>query len=158
MRASKSGSERQDGRRCQFVPRADEQGVEPTGPNELTEFLAGSVGDDHLFEVDSRRAQEHVGVAQQALGGGGALGPRSRLVFDRDHERHAQGFVPCVLATEPHQPVRIDVRVRRHERAGHVGWARVLLEVHDDLRSIAVTGVSAIALGLLTGLVALSEL
>jgi hypothetical protein len=133
MRTSKSGSERQHGRRCQFVPRADKQGVEPTRANELTELLAGSVGDYHLFEVDTRCAQEHVGVVQQALGGRGALGPGTRLVFDRDYERDAEWIVSRVLATERHQPVRIDARVRCHERAGQLGSAWMLLKVHDRL-------------------------
>ena len=62
MRASKARSERQHVRRRRLVSRADEEGVEPTGPYELTKLLAGSVGDDHLFEVDSGCAQEHVRV------------------------------------------------------------------------------------------------
>ena len=46
------------------MPGADEQGVEPSEAHELPELRTGFVRDDDLFEVDPRRAQEHIDVAQ----------------------------------------------------------------------------------------------
>jgi hypothetical protein len=46
------------------VPGADEQRVEPSAAHELPKLRIDFVRDDDLFEVDTRRAQQHIDVAQ----------------------------------------------------------------------------------------------
>ena len=112
------------------VARADQQAVEPTEADELSELLPAAVRDDDLFEMDPRRVKEHVGVTQQALGSRRALGPRTRLVLDRYQERYDERPISRVLAADPDQAMRIDVRVGREERAIESGWAGGLFEFH----------------------------
>jgi len=105
------------------VPGADEQGVESSEAHELLELHTGFVRDHDRFEVDPRRAQEHINVAQKALGSSGAIQPRPRVVLDRYQERDAERLIPRVLATDCHQAVRIDVRLGRDKRAMKRGYA-----------------------------------
>jgi hypothetical protein len=116
MLARQAGSERQHAGGRRVVPRADEQGVETAEAHKLPELRAGSVRDDDLVEVDAGRAQEHVGVVQQAFCRATAFGPRPRLVVDRNEERHAERLSACVLAAAAHESVRIDARVGCDER------------------------------------------
>ncbi|HET8820106.1 MAG TPA: hypothetical protein VFM57_01040 [Thermoleophilaceae bacterium] len=133
------------------VTGTDQQGVEPTEADELAELLTASVRDDDLLEIDPCGLQEQVGVAQQTLGSSGARRPRPRLVRDRYQERHAKRRISRVPAADPHQAMRIDVRVGRDERAVESGWAGGLFEFHCGPRSVlSVEALSAEGASVLT--------
>jgi hypothetical protein len=136
MLSGQACHEREHARGRPVVTGADQQGIEPTEADELAELLTVSVRDDDLFEIDPGRAQQQVRCIEQTLSSSRALGPRTRPVLDRYQERHAEWPISRVTAADPHQAVRVDVRVGRDERTSESGWAGGVFEFHFGPRSV----------------------